>query len=410
PAEPNIQVHSNYGYFENKVVIESVSLTPGSFDTFSAYLSPTPTNTSYVNITNAAFNSTEFELTNLDGATEYSLTVRIEKPFGVCGLTEADSFYQSVTVCTAPYPPDLNNRAYGYDVSRIRVWVRPSDQLKTVPIGKIDQYKLMGVTNTTSGDPVPFTTTPVNPASVSSYMLINLPEAGTSYELSFASIITSHCGGVSIYSERWTNITRCTVPSGPYIDWNNRRTVAVADQTALTFRGSQIRSSDTYGINYLFYYPSFSPITRFSENPPFANSASSDLTIGNLTAGNGYRLRLVSAIGTSSPCGRQLVSSATFWINICTDPPDIEAVLYQRNATSFKLNSIIPNSGWDFFSVEATPQLPQIFVNRPSSFLPISITDLIPGTQYTFNVSVTISIDCDYGTNHPSWDVVIACT
>ena len=68
----------------------------------------------------------------------------------------------------------------------------------------------MGVTNTTSGDPVPFTTTPVNPASVSSYMLINLPEAGTSYELSFASIITSHCGGVSIYSERWTNITRCT--------------------------------------------------------------------------------------------------------------------------------------------------------------------------------------------------------
>ena len=68
----------------------------------------------------------------------------------------------------------------------------------------------MGVTNTYNGDPVPFTANPANPASVSSSMNINLPEAGTSYELSFASIITSHCGGASIYSERWTNITRCT--------------------------------------------------------------------------------------------------------------------------------------------------------------------------------------------------------
>ena len=68
----------------------------------------------------------------------------------------------------------------------------------------------MAVTNTSNGDPVPFTTSPANSASVSSNMFINLPEAGKSYELSFASIITSHCGGVSIYSERWTNITRCT--------------------------------------------------------------------------------------------------------------------------------------------------------------------------------------------------------
>ena len=100
PPDPYVRVHFYHGYFENKIVIESVSLTPGSFDTFSAYLSPAPTNTSYVNITNEAFNSTDVELTNLDGATEYSLTVRIEKPFGVCGITESDSFYKSVTVCT----------------------------------------------------------------------------------------------------------------------------------------------------------------------------------------------------------------------------------------------------------------------------------------------------------------------
>ena len=112
---------------------------------------------------------------------------------------------------SAPFPPDLNiNRAYGYDVSRIRVSAYSHYQLKTTPIGKIDQYKLMGVTNTSSGDPVLFTATPANPASVSTQMYITLPEAGRSYELSFASIITSHCGGVSIYSERWTNITRCT--------------------------------------------------------------------------------------------------------------------------------------------------------------------------------------------------------
>ena len=92
------------------------------------------------------------------------------------------------------------------------------------------------------------------------------------------------------------------------------------------------------------------------------------------------------------------------------DPPDIEAVLYQTNATSFELNSIIPNSGWDFFSIEAIPALPQVIYNETSSLLPLNITDLIPGTQYTFNVSVTISTYCDYGTNHPSWGIIIACT
>ena len=104
PAIPSIRVHSNYGYFENKVVIESVTSNPGSFDTFSAYLSPAHTNTSYanINITNAAFNSTDLELTNLDGATEYILTVQVEKRHDACGITEAGSLFntKSVAVCT----------------------------------------------------------------------------------------------------------------------------------------------------------------------------------------------------------------------------------------------------------------------------------------------------------------------
>ena len=102
---PSIRVHSNYGYFENKVVIESVTSNTGSFDTFSAYLSPAPTNTSYVNITNEAFNSTDLELTNLDGATEYILTVQIEKRPDACGITEAGSLFntKSVAVCTGMF-------------------------------------------------------------------------------------------------------------------------------------------------------------------------------------------------------------------------------------------------------------------------------------------------------------------
>ena len=105
----------------------------------------------------------------------------------------------------------------------------------------------------------------------------------------------------------------------PSIDWSNRLTAVVVNQTSVTFRGDQINSSsETFGISYANYYPSLTPMWSVIHNKRFAKSSSSDLTIGNLTAGNGYRFHLVSAIGRITQCGDQRPYSDSFWIFFCT--------------------------------------------------------------------------------------------
>ena len=92
------------------------------------------------------------------------------------------------------------------------------------------------------------------------------------------------------------------------------------------------------------------------------------------------------------------------------DPPDFEALFVGLNATSIELQSIYPNSGWDFFSISITPNISRNFPRESVLSLPLVISDLIPGSQYRFDVSVEISVHCDFGINHPSSVNVIVCT
>ena len=151
-----------------------------------------------------------------------------------------------------------------------------------------------------------------------------------------------------------------SAPTMPSIDWSDRLTALVVNQTSVTFRGDQISSSsDTFGSHYAIYYPSGSPVWSVLNNPPFANS-SGNLTIGNLTAGNGYRFYLISAIGTTTPCGGQLVYSVGISIFFCTGnptyfvkksirfihrAPDSNALIV-KTARFNELNEILLDSSW----------------------------------------------------------------
>ena len=92
------------------------------------------------------------------------------------------------------------------------------------------------------------------------------------------------------------------------------------------------------------------------------------------------------------------------------DPPDVKATFLQRNTTTLELSFINPNTGWDFFSVDVAPVIPQAIVNKTISSLPLEIAGLESGAQYNFKVSVAITKFCDYGINHPSSFFVTTCT
>ena len=93
-----------------------------------------------------------------------------------------------------------------------------------------------------------------------------------------------------------------------------------------------------------------------------------------------------------------------------SDPGTIYAIFVQHNETTIELTSIRPSTGWDFFSIDSTPNIQQSFVNETALSLPLRIYGLIPGSQYIFDISVTISSSCDYGTNHPSSVTIYSCT
>ena len=84
--------------------------------------------------------------------------------------------------------------------------------------------------------------------------------------------------------------------------------------------------------------------------------------------------------------------------------------LVHINTTTIEMSSITPNYGWDYFSIESTPQIAQLFRNESVSSLPLKFSGLVPGSQYRFTISVTISTSCEVGTNHPTSMVAAACT
>ena len=93
------------------------------------------------------------------------------------------------------------------------------------------------------------------------------------------------------------------------------------------------------------------------------------------------------------------------------DPPVIDAVLVPKNTTTIEFASINPKIGWDYFSItSASTQSFNQLLNEPSKSLPLDISGLNPGSRYMFNIYVTISNDCDFGTNQPSSVTVITCT
>ena len=92
------------------------------------------------------------------------------------------------------------------------------------------------------------------------------------------------------------------------------------------------------------------------------------------------------------------------------DPPDFEATFLPTNSTTIELSSITPRVGWDFFSVASTPSISQTVFNESASSLPLTFYDLAAGSQYKFNVSVSITNFCDLGSNTPSSTIVTVCT
>ena len=114
----------------------------------------------------------------------------------------------------APSPPDfssiLTSASNLSNTSIITVKLGAGEEIKTAPSGPIDEYELMQVIKSSDQSQVNFTAAPNITVSRHATMEISLPEMDTSYELSFASVMTSICGGEVIRSERKTTVTRCT--------------------------------------------------------------------------------------------------------------------------------------------------------------------------------------------------------
>ena len=94
----------------------------------------------------------------------------------------------------------------------------------------------------------------------------------------------------------------------------------------------------------------------------------------------------------------------------CLDPADVTVTFLEKNESTIVLQSILPDSGWEFFSVEATPELPMNYVNETNLTLPLGMHGLTRGTEYRFNLSVSVQTNCKFGTNRQRSVVAIGCT
>ena len=107
-------------------------------------------------------------------------------------------------------------------------------------------------------------------------------------------------------------------PKQPFIDSDNKTTVAEVNRTSITLRGEQMVTSDTYTLAEVYLYPSYDPLPGGTFDAVFVHNASSDITVGNLSSGNSYALVLSSVIGTKTPCGDAILLSQRLEMHICT--------------------------------------------------------------------------------------------
>ncbi|XP_075243737.1 uncharacterized protein LOC142337988 [Convolutriloba macropyga] len=275
----------------------------------------------------------------------------------------------------------------------------------------LSTIELSSIIPSTGWDYFSINATPSIPQTVLNESLSNLPlqisglNPGFRYNFSVSVFIANNCE-YGLNRPSTVSVAACTVPGIPFINSEDQRSVAVVNQTSITLIGSQINYSDLYIVHGLWENG-----TRVDQLTQIWSGPSNDtLTLSNLTAGKSYTVELISVIGTSTDCGGSVINSDIKAITICTDPPDIEAVFVDKNATSIELSHITPRSGWDYFSVQAIPSLQWNISNKSFSALPLQISGLNPGAQYKFSVSVEISTYCDYGTNDPSSVAVLACT
>ena len=111
-----------------------------------------------------------------------------------------------------------------------------------------------------------------------------------------------------------------------------------------------------------------------------------------------------------------------FWPRVCffevnysfqfefSDPTDINITVVEKNDSTIVLESILPPTGWDYFSVEATPGLSQSYNNGTSATLPLNMDGLTRGTLYSINVSVSVCCNCELGINQLSAAFATSCT
>ncbi|XP_075265257.1 uncharacterized protein LOC142357529, partial [Convolutriloba macropyga] len=228
---------------------------------------------------------------------------------------------------------------------------------------------------------------------------------GSQYIFNVSVSITNFCD-LGSNTPSSTIVTVCTIPRAPIINQEDRHKVAIINQTSITLLGTFLNSSDTYAVVGLLENGSRVPqFTRIQ-----SESAADNVTLGSLEPGKSYTLEVVSVIGTRTDCGGNSADSQISSFNICTDPPDFEATFLPTNSTTIELSSITPRVGWDFFSVASTPSISQTVFNESASSLPLTFYDLAAGSQYKFNVSVSITNFCDLGSNTPSSTIVTVCT
>ena len=77
-------------------------------------------------------------------------------------------------------------------------------------------------------------------------------------------------------------------------------------------------TSDTYALADVLLYPSYSPIPENFLDPIYAQNASTDITVGNLSAGIGYAFLVSSVIGSTTPCGDAILIGQIRELHICT--------------------------------------------------------------------------------------------
>ena len=135
-----------------------------------------------------------------------------------------------------------------------------------------------------------------------------------------------------------------TAPYAPSISPENKVRAAAVTQTTITLIGSSINTSDTYAL--VGSLQNGTMISQFVRRE--SNSATDNVTLGDLSPGNKYTLLIVSVIGKSTYCGANTTDSEKTLLRICTgEHKSIAFNTNQNEVKQFYIIRLLTNKHFD---------------------------------------------------------------